>query len=240
MLDVQYRMCPAISKFPSNHYYAGKLQNAESTSTDNKFRQMMRYVSKDFYGIKEEGSEYGFVAVVRGAARVEPSGISLQNYANADAICLALKRLIDVGMSSKQIIILTNYKGEKTILSFKIEELSKGQWSVEDVATVDAFQGKQARIILLDIVAASKENDALLEKDQFPHLSAYGRGSHRLCVSITRAEYGFIVFGHQRLVLTSASKGSAIVKMIVDVDARKLIFRDVETLNTHPEEAYSD
>ena len=38
-INIQYRMCPAISSFPARHFYQGGLVNHQETSRDNLILQ---------------------------------------------------------------------------------------------------------------------------------------------------------------------------------------------------------
>ena len=190
ILDMQYRMCPAISMFVSQHFYRGALQNAPSTKQDNPWRNAMCEVSKQHYGIngpEGKGSEYWFVDVMRGAARVQGQGTSLQNFANADAICLAVKRLRVTGMPPEDIVILTLYKAQKAIILSKLDEVSGDTWKIGDVHTVDVFQGKESPVVLLDLVIASSKAsiDDEDESTSYGRVSVYARDPHGLNVEIT-------------------------------------------------------
>ncbi len=72
MLDVQYRMCPATTKFSAEYYYQDKLRKAPSTVVDNPLRQAVRNFSKK-YEVGQDGSEYCSVRVARRAAQHKAS-----------------------------------------------------------------------------------------------------------------------------------------------------------------------
>ncbi len=235
MLDLQYRMCPAISRFPAQHFYDNLLDNAPQTVRDNTIRKAMRLVSTKYYGVKGDGSEYWFVDVARGTARVQAQGSSLQNFANADAICTAIGRLVKEGINPSIINILSLYKGQKSVVMTKLIGVPGGLWRFGDVATVDSFQGRQAPIVLLDIVAAASQGTSAANGDDvYTMLSAHARDPHRICVGLTRAQYGLIIFGQVRLLMQAPSKAITVSKLVADADDRGLIYRDLTTLDSHP------
>ncbi len=235
MLDLQYRMCPAISQFPAQHFYNNLLHNAPPTMVDNAVRKIMRLVSTKYYGAKGDGSEYWFVDVARGTARVQAQGSSLQNFANADAICTAVGRLVKEGINPAMINILSLYKGQKPVVVSKLIGVPGGLWKFGDVATVDSFQGRQAPIVLLDIVAAASQGTSAENGDDvYTMLSAHARDPHRICVGLTRAQHGLIIFGQVRLLMQAPAKAITASKLVADAFRRTLLYRDYTTLDSHP------
>lgn len=235
MLDVQYRMCSTISQFPTQHFYNNLLRNAPQTVVNNSIRQAIRRVSTKHYGAQGDGSEYWFIDVVRGTARVQARGTSLQNFANADAIFTAINRLTGEGIDPALINILSLYKGQKSIIVTKLVVVPGGLWTFGDVATVDSFQGRQAPIVLLDIVAAANQGTSSENSDEvYTMLSSYARDPHRLCVGITRSQYGLIIFGQVRLLMQAPAKAVAVSKLVADAIDRRLLHRDFTTLDSHP------
>jgi len=235
MLDLQYRMCPAISQFPAQHFYNNLLHNAPQTVRDNPIRKAMRLVSTKYYEAQGDGSEYWFVDVVRGTARLQAQGTSLQNFANADAICTAVDRLVKERINPAMINILSLYKGQKSVVITKLLGVAGGLWEFGDVATVDSFQGRQAPIVLLDIVAAASERTSEENSDDvYTTLSAHARDPYRICVGLTRAQYGLIIFGQVRLLMRAPAKAVAVSKLVADASQRRLLHRDLTTLDSHP------
>ena len=109
-LTNQHRSDPEITAFPAKQFYKpGEYVDHPITKLDNATKRKVRTVSKDHYGIKKEqgGNVYWFVDVVYGQARVEPTGTSQQNHANAAAIAKAVKHLLDAGVEAQCISVLT-------------------------------------------------------------------------------------------------------------------------------------
>ena len=165
MLEICYRMCPAIIQWPSQYFYHGKLRCDALVQQDNSVRQAMRWISEEHYRIKG-GSEYWFVDVVHGISRPEPNGTSLQNYANADAISQAVAYMIDAQILAENITILTIYKGQRLISVSKVElrhqdalvnaapDAQVPSFKIKAVATVDSYQGQESEVVILDLVTA--------------------------------------------------------------------------------------
>ena len=259
-LNMQYRMCPEISLFPARHFYKGRLTDASITSQENSVRQAMRTVSKKHYNIRGrtgEGSEYWFVDVKNGMAWLEDRGSSLQNWANADAIIAAMDRCVFAGIAATDINVLTLYQGQRKLVLTKIrakasadvegtspEEVQR-KWAIGDVCTVDSFQGRQAPVVFLDIVASGNEkgaaNDFIQSGGSFTygHVTSFVRSPNRLNVAITRPQWGLIVFGKKASLITKNRPSVGDIKqslalLVFDAADRKLIAEDTEHLDTHP------
>ena len=260
--NMQYRSDPAITQFPAAQFYEeGELVNHPSTELNSETKQKVRQVSMKHYDIKPKtgGSVYFFVDVAYGVARVVPNGTSLQNYANADAIVTAIRRLLKKGIKADQISILTLYKGQIPILYTKIRETTADPTASEEertwvaemqeitASTVDSFQGRDFDITLVDIVYASDHWDTLYQKSQqnsqqsdaWLTVSSHVKNPNRTNVALTRAKYGSIIFGQRKLLLESIkdkNKASNAMGLLVrDAAARGLIHEDKSHLDTHPE-----
>ncbi|KAL9631677.1 MAG: hypothetical protein Q9204_004127 [Flavoplaca sp. TL-2023a] len=76
-LTVQYRMAEEIALWPSQFYYEGVLRNQSKTKVYNAWRQAVRVVFLEDYGLQDNsgnGSEYFWIDVARSASRLEHGG----------------------------------------------------------------------------------------------------------------------------------------------------------------------
>ena len=167
LLDTQYRMCPANSRFPRHQFYDGEgLKDSQLVKEDNDVRQAMRRMTKEsgVDGDNKEGSEYVLTNVPNGCSRVEHNGTSLVNHANADVILNMIARFLAEGtIKAKMIKVLSYYQGQRRLIRKKIQAMSKWNQEIKnaiEVATVDTFQGKEARVVILDTVAAKDKLDS--------------------------------------------------------------------------------
>ena len=166
LLDTQYRMCPANSRFPRHQFYDGEgLKDSQLVKEDNDVRQAMRRMTKEsgVDGDNKEGSEYVLTNVPNGCSRVEHNGTSLVNHANADVILNMIARFLAEGtIKAKMNKVLSYYQGQRRLIRKKIQAMSKWNQEIKnaiEVATVDTFQGKEARVVIVDIVAAKDKHD---------------------------------------------------------------------------------
>lgn len=217
LLDTQYRICPAVSMFPRKQFYDDQgLKDSEQVKVDNEVRKMMGTITLEggVPGDNGVGTEYVVTNVAHGCLRVELNGTSLVNYANADVIIKMIDRLITKSsdiIQASMIKILINYHGQRRLLLRRIEETT---WPREvkdaiEISTVDAFQGRESSIIIVDTVAAKdyldKSQAALSNAQDMPDdaadfggenyikmgmVTGHVRAPNRLTVALTRGRNG--------------------------------------------------
>ena len=229
-------------------------------------------MAKDSYGIagpKNQGSEYFVIDVVLGVSRSPQIGTSLFNFANAEAVALLVDRLLAKSAEMTtvnrvlpgDIAILSYYTAQKLVTIRKLQATASSEpdgrtWEFGDVevASVDAFQGQQARIVIVDMVSAHLRahtnpdrrtitDAAGLEEGETsnaPYLSAHARDAHRLCCAVTRARDGLIVLTQATLGMAGSkdmmSKNKAAVReFLKDAFQRKVLYQDEDHIDTSEE-----
>lgn len=230
-LNIQYRMCPAIATLVSG-FYDNEMETHASAIVDN--------VAREHYDQKDP-QEVVFINVDRGVSRVEPNGTSIQNYANADAMLLAVERCLAAGILASQISIITFYRGRKNLVQLKI-----GDGKLREVGTVDAYQGRQNDVIFVDYVTArqsfSNYHESLQDwdpevttrdEDEFGALTAHVKNPNRNCVALSRARCGLFIFG-QKFQLSKNDGGLFSRLKMEFCDNRRVAYLDSEHLDTHP------
>ncbi|RLV95252.1 ATP-dependent helicase NAM7 [Spathaspora sp. JA1] len=182
-LEVQYRMHPCLSDFPSNMFYEGSLQNGVTSDDrlieDATFPWPMIDTPLMFW------ANYG-------REELSSSGNSFLNRVEAMNVEKIITRLFKDGVSPEQIGVITPYEGQRAYLvqfmSMNSTLLEKrDQYLDVEITSVDAFQGREKDFIILSCVRA---NDA----QSIGFLS----DPRRLNVALTRAKYGLIVLGNPR------------------------------------------
>ena len=180
VLRTQYRMHPALSAFPSEAFYQGMLQDgvtAEHRTWPTKFIDWPNpQLPLIFWNINSQEEFY-------------ESGLSYVNRHEVGVVALILEAMYKAGVKASDVGVITPYAGQQVYL---IETLPKICANIDDksffddveIASVDAFQGREKNFIILSNVRANDQHDLGFVKDL-----------HRLCVSLTRARYGLIVLG---------------------------------------------
>ena len=275
-LTVQYRMAPAIASWIADFFYDSQLTNHPKAEADNHWRKVARAVSRETYAIKGprgRGSEFFVIDVARGVSHKQKNGTSLVNYANSEAAALLVDRLLAksaaVGGSDSiqpsDITILTYYSGQKFVAasSLQAKATESGRtWAIDDVklSSVDAYQGRENRIVILDMVVArlrlsgndpisaqdhdddssDEDDDRRAEVSNSAIMSSHVRDPHRLCCALTRARDALVTIVQGSLVMRTfqarqSKERAAISEFFRDADERKLVYVDWDHGDRSPE-----
>ena len=187
-LEVQYRMHPALSKFPSNFFYEGSLQNGVQAA-----ERVMKGV--DFPWPQPEKPMFFYVC--QGQEEIAGSGTSYLNRTEAAFVEKITTRFLKSGVKPEQIGVVTPYEGQRAYLvqymQFNGSMHSKLYLDVE-VASVDAFQGREKDIIIMSCVRSNEHQGIGFLNDP-----------RRLNVALTRARFGIIVVGNPKVPLAPRS-----------------------------------
>uniref|UniRef100_H3BXI3 ATP-dependent helicase RENT1 n=1 Tax=Tetraodon nigroviridis TaxID=99883 RepID=H3BXI3_TETNG len=179
-LQVQYRMHPALSAFPSNIFYEGSLQNGV-TAGDR--------IKKGFDFQWPQPEKPMFFYVTQGQEEIASSGTSYLNRTEAANVEKITTRLLKAGAKPDQIGIITPYEGQRSYLVQYMQfsgSLHTKLYQVE-IASVDAFQGREKDFIILSCVRANEHQGIGFLNDP-----------RRLNVALTRAKYGVIIVGNPK------------------------------------------
>lgn len=179
-LEVQYRMNPYLSEFPSNMFYEGSLQNGISTE-DREFNTTLPWPVKDipmfFWG--------NF-----GKEELSSNGSSYLNRVEAMNVEKVVSRLFIDGVAPEDIGVITPYEGQRAFI-IQYMMLNSTLWDRKEdylkieVTSVDAFQGREKNFIILSCVRANETHSIGFLKDP-----------RRLNVALTRGKYGMVILGN--------------------------------------------
>lgn len=181
-LEVQYRMHPCLSEFPSNMFYDGSLQNG-ITNEDRKilnsnFPWPIRDLPMMFWAIY-------------GREEISVSGTSYLNRVEAMNVERIITRLFKDGIKPSQIGVITPYEGQRNYILQYMQLNStlndKDLYSEIEVVSVDAFQGREKDYIILSCVRANSQQ-----------LIGFLRDPRRLNVALTRAKFGLMILGNPK------------------------------------------
>lgn len=179
MLQVQYRMHPRLSEFPSNTFYNGNLQNGISPEDRVHLNVNFNWPNPN---------KPLFFYHVCGVEQFSQSGTSYLNIKEAEFIEKAVTSLLKSNVKPEQIGIITPYEGQRSyIVSHMIKNgsVTTSLYKEIEVASVDSFQGREKDYILLSCV---RSNDN--------HGIGFLNDPRRLNVALTRARYGLIIVGN--------------------------------------------
>jgi regulator of nonsense transcripts 1 len=184
-LQVQYRMHPCLSEWPSNTFYEGTLQNGVSVSD-----RLLKTIKFPWPVMDKPMFFYSCI----GQEEISASGTSYLNRAEVHACEKIVTAFLKSGASPQQIGVITPYEGQRAyIVSYMRRNGSLASDLYEDieVASVDSFQGREKDFIILSCVRSNSKLGVGFLNDP-----------RRLNVALTRARYGLVLIGNPRVLST--------------------------------------
>ncbi|XP_057512957.1 regulator of nonsense transcripts 1 homolog [Actinidia eriantha] len=182
-LQVQYRMHPALSEFPSNSFYEGTLQNGvtinERLSSGIDFPWPVPNRPMFFY-------------VQMGQEEISASGTSYLNRTEAANVEKIVTTFLRSGVVPSQIGVITPYEGQRAyIVNYMSRNgaLRQQLYKEIEVASVDSFQGREKDYIILSCVRSNEHQGIGFLNDP-----------RRLNVALTRARYGIVILGNPKVL----------------------------------------
>ncbi|KAJ3043729.1 ATP-dependent helicase NAM7 [Rhizophlyctis rosea] len=182
-LEVQYRMHPCLSEFPSNMFYEGSLQNG--VTIQERLRKSVSFpwpvVETPMFFLGSYGQE-----------EISSSGTSYLNRTEAANCEKIVTRLMKSGVQASQIGIITPYEGQRSYIVSHMQysaAMKKDAYKELEVASVDAFQGREKDYIILTCVRSNEHQGIGFLNDP-----------RRLNVALTRAKFGLMILGNPKLL----------------------------------------
>ncbi|XVE65224.1 hypothetical protein DITRI_Ditri07aG0163900 [Diplodiscus trichospermus] len=182
-LQVQYRMHPCLSEFPSNSFYEGTLQNGvtinERQSSGIDFPWPVPNRPMFFY-------------VQMGQEEISASGTSYLNRTEAANVEKIVTTFLRSGIVPSQIGVITPYEGQRAyIVNYMSRNgaLRQQLYKEIEVASVDSFQGREKDYIILSCVRSNEHQGIGFLNDP-----------RRLNVALTRARYGIVILGNPKVL----------------------------------------
>lgn len=186
-LTVQYRMHPALSAFPSTMFYEGSLQNG--VSAEDRKSPVNNFPWAD-------DSHPMIFWSQTGPEEVSATGTSYLNRVEAVAVEKAVTHLLKAGVSASNIGVITPYEGQRAyvVTHFaRVGPLRQDLYRDVEVASVDAFQGREKDYIIMSCVRSNEHQGIGFLSDP-----------RRLNVALTRARLGNIIIGNPKVLSRQA------------------------------------
>jgi regulator of nonsense transcripts 1 len=182
-LNVQYRMHPCLSEFPSNMFYEGSLQNGVT---------MQQRLRRDVdFPWPVTDSPMMFWSNL-GNEEISASGTSYLNRTEASNVEKIITRFFKAGVQPQDIGIITPYEGQRSYVVSSMQangSFKKENYKEIEVASVDAFQGREKDFIVLSCVRSNDHQGIGFLSDP-----------RRLNVALTRAKYGLVIVGNPKVL----------------------------------------
>lgn len=211
MLDVQYRMSPAISAFPSTTFYDSKLHNGQNVSSPS-YKGEISIIGPQ---------PYTFINV-NGSGESRASSGSYYNAAEANAVLRLVQIIQDASRnvkmrnwaSNEKIRIITFYSGQ--VRAIKDLLRSRGLTNVT-CATVDSSQGSEADIVIVSFVRSNGNSS----NSEGQHKVGFLNDDRRINVALTRAKFKLFCLGDANTLLNAGAQ--TITDLVNDAKSRNLL-----------------
>lgn len=217
-LNTQYRMHPAISEFSRQNVYDGKLK--DGISAEDRLMKKIKYPVFFFDHQGVHATEDKTFSI-----HGEDFGFSWSNKVEAKYVVEFVEILIrDRKLTPSDIGVMTGYSAQRELLvkefrrnsvvnpekchvesSVDTDDLSmKRNVTVVDingliVASVDAFQGREKKVIIMSLVRSNNDGNIGFMIDE-----------RRMNVALTRAQYSMILVGNAKCFSKNQFWGSYI------------------------------
>ncbi|EPS25205.1 hypothetical protein POX_c03607 [Penicillium oxalicum] len=182
-LNVQYRMHPCLSDFPSNMFYEGSLQNG--ITIHDRLRRDVDFpwpmIDNPMMFWSNLGNE-----------EISASGTSYLNRTEATNVEKIVTRFFKAGVQPSGIGIITPYEGQRSYIVSSMQAtgtFKKEHYKEIEVASVDAFQGREKDYIILSCVRSNDHQGIGFLSDP-----------RRLNVALTRARFGLVILGNPKVL----------------------------------------
>jgi regulator of nonsense transcripts 1 len=182
-LQVQYRMHPCLSEFPSNTFYEGTLQNGVTVN-----ERLQTGIDFPWPDVNKPMFFYNCI----GQEEISSSGTSYLNRTEAAVCEKIVTHFLKVGVNPSQIGVITPYEGQRAYLVNYMQRngaLRAQLYKEIEVASVDSFQGREKDYILLSCVRSNEHQGIGFLNDP-----------RRLNVALTRAKYGLVILGNPKVL----------------------------------------
>ena len=215
-LQVQYRMHPCLSEFPSNMFYEGTLQNGvtapERLRKNVDFPWPLPDTPMFFYqNLGQEEISSSGTSFLNRCVRIflYRARLTLFQRTEASNVEKTVSKFFKAGVTPQQIGIVTPYEGQRSYVVNYMQlhgTMKKDLYKEIEVASVDAFQGREKDYIILSCVRSNEHQGIGFLNDP-----------RRLNVALTRAKYGVVILGNPKVL-------SKVCGPIVSHDRGVLIF----------------
>lgn len=201
LLNVQYRMHPEISRFPSSYFYCNALKDAPDMLKKcsrfwNASNALGPYKFFDIPGVEQTDTDH--------SGRTTSS---LQNKLEGKAAVTLVAMICSTSPKEDfvgRIAIITPYRGQRRKIQKELVNRfgEQAARSVE-VSTVDGFQGQEREVIILSCVRTGEGSTFLL----LVFVAGSGIGflsdARRMNVALTRAKCSLYILGNSSALMNN-------------------------------------
>lgn len=197
LLNVQYRMHPRISAFPSQQFYAGRLVDATNVLSAS--------MTLPFHS--DSGRRFGPLTFLdtssRSSREVRSATGSISNPEEARIVVNAISSLVVTYPNydfHDHIAILSPYREQVVRLKRALFESKSTRDLKVEVNTIDGIQGREKSIVFLSTVRGVNGQAIGFLRDE-----------RRMNVAITRAKHSVVIVGHAKVLSANSDAWANLV-----------------------------
>ena len=177
MLNQTYRMCSELSRWPSKHFYEGKLVSA-GANADRPFSLLS--VPRNYLDVLSEDHPFVFI---------KTPGVNKKhlNQPEATLVVDIIKNAIDAGLNATEIGVVTPFRSHAKAL--KSQLIRKGLPASNTIVTdtVERMQGQEREMIIISLCSSDPQ--------YLGAIATFFFQSERLNVAITRPKTKLVLIG---------------------------------------------
>lgn len=197
-LSKQYRMNPIIGDFASDNFYTQYPLDSSKVDVQKKLPNLQGMYNDQ---------PIAWINLDKNSSGMEEGKRSKYRESESDRIISEVKEVLKVD-SKKHIGIISFYRKQAELILDKAKkELTRAQYEMVEIGTVDAFQGKEFEVVFLSCVRANT-----FDLEDRRHRVGHIDDISRLCVSFTRSKQMLVVVGDQDTVACVDVLGMFIAK----------------------------
>jgi senataxin len=189
MLDEQYRMHPKISHFPRHIFYKGALKDGPNVRKPDYGSPLVQMITSKVPVFRP-------FTVLDLDSKEERGGTSLSNSAEAHLalhLYMCLKQMTNGLLAKDRVAVITPYSQQVGLLRRYFSDLLGKDFSkLIEVNTVDAFQGREAKIVIFSAVRAAGS-----------HGIGFLSDVRRMNVALTRARHFLFVISRCKSIVVN-------------------------------------
>ena len=218
MLDIQYRMNPGISSFPSRQFYNNKIKNGPNVLKQQYRSATPLLCGKPYYFLQVDGDEEQAVCgSYRNHAEANRVVDLIQDLRAAAAVRDSNWHVVD------RVRIITFYRAQVVLVQQLLN--SRGLSHVL-VATVDSSQGCESDLVIVSFV---RSNTGRIRRQSSSHfLAGFLNDDRRMNVALTRAKHQLICVGNIQ-AMTTLVPSSTLHGLASNAEARRCVVVDGAT-----------
>ncbi|KAL2487580.1 uncharacterized protein Fot_40872 [Forsythia ovata] len=193
LLDMQYRMHPAISHFPNSNFYLNKILDAPNVKDKSYERS---YLAGRMFG------PYSFINVLGGKEEMDDFKHSRRNMVEVAVTVKIVQKLYKEWNGSQEklsIGVISPYAAQVVAIQDKLRVENHERFTVT-VNSIDGFQGGEKDIIIMSTVRSNGGGSI-----------GFLASPQRTNVSLTRARHCLWILGNERTLKNSDSVWQALV-----------------------------